>query len=131
MLPNLWRFVSYDAFDSLTYRLEAKPLTDNPDQSNNMQLFRRKSVSTDNIGEAKRVFIDWRKAFVICALVSSRLPSEQELHGYFNKLRACLAVAENGNLKKSDFIKVSEILVLSLVRFLNCLLLFVVDRGLV
>ena len=49
VLPNVWRYILYDAVDSLTFRLEAKPLSDSPDQANNMQLFRRKSVSTDNM----------------------------------------------------------------------------------
>ena len=45
---------------------------------------------------AVRVFLNWRKAFAVFALMAGSLPSEAERDAYFNRLRAQRKVADDG-----------------------------------
>ena len=64
---------------SLAQRLEAKPLSDNPNsQAGLVKLFRRKSLSLGNKDEEMRIFVDWRRAFLMFALMSGALPTETQ-----------------------------------------------------
>ena len=72
-----------------------------------MNLFRRKSLSQEDIG-ASRVFMDWRKAFVVFALMAGKLPSAEELQAYYDRLRAEQNTSESGLVTKAAFINVSK-----------------------
>jgi len=53
-------------------------LTDNPNsQAGSVKLFSRKSLSMGAIDEV-RYFIDWRKAFLMFALMAGQIPTEEE-----------------------------------------------------
>ena len=107
VLPNVWRYVPFDAVIMLASRLEAKPLTDTPGGSSQVKLFRRRSLSLDGPG-TERSFMNWRKAFMIFVLMAGRLPCSADLQSYESRLRAQLAVSFNGLLSKNSFIKVSK-----------------------
>jgi len=76
ILPNVWRFVSFEAVIELSRHLEAKPLTDDPNAvAASSKLFQRKSLSgTQN--DVVRCYVDWRKAFTIFSLMAGQVPSE-------------------------------------------------------
>ena len=113
MLPSVWKYVSYEYIIELADNFQAKPLTDNPNETQ-QALFRRKSVSQEDISTS-RVFMDWRKAFVVFALMAGKLPSAEELQAYYDRLRAEHNAADSGLVTKEAFINVSIIV--------NCTLL--------
>jgi len=83
----VWRYIPFDSVILLARRLEAKPPSDNSNGSPQVKLFGQgRNNSTDL--DAQRTFMDWRRAFTILALIAGRLPSEEELEAYKNKLRA-------------------------------------------
>ena len=98
VLPSVWKYISYDSIIDLADAFQTKPLSDNPNEAA-AALFRRKSLSQEDIGSS-RVFMDWRKAFVVLALMAGRLPSSEELQGYYDKLRAEQKVSDNGLVSK-------------------------------
>jgi len=109
ILPNVWRFVSFEAVIELSQRLEAKPLTDDPNAVvASSKLFQRKSLSMRE-NNVVRCYVDWRKAFTIFALMAGQVPSEAQKQTYFSKLRAKRLSSENGLLTKEAFISVSQI----------------------
>ena len=93
ILPNVWRYVPFDAVLDLAARLEAQPLTDSPNATAGFKLYKRKSVEGDD--DMERKFMDWRRAFVVLALMAGRLPTASEKQSYYSKLRAKAAVCEN------------------------------------
>ena len=89
VLPNVWRFVSFDAVTSLATKLEATALSDNMSDRGSRQLFKRNNQSMEfTEGSAGvRKFMDWRKAFLIFALMAGQLPTENDKQVYFEKLQ--------------------------------------------
>ena len=59
----------------LVERLSASPLTDSPDGGSQVKLFRRGSTDALN---RDRKFLDWRKAFVILALIAGQIPTNDQ-----------------------------------------------------
>lgn len=104
MLPSVWKYVSYEYIIELADNFQAKPLTDNPNETQ-QALFRRKSVSQEDISTS-RVFMDWRKAFVVFALMAGKLPSAEELQAYYDRLRAEHNAADSGLVTKEAFINI-------------------------
>jgi len=102
ILPNVWRFVSFEAVIELSQRLEAKPLTDNPNAPSS-KLFQRKSQSMSEM-DVVRIYVDWRKAFTIFALMAGQVPSEAQKQAYYSKLRAKRQSSENGLLSLEAFV---------------------------
>ena len=76
ILPNVWRFVPFDAIIKLAAKLEAVPLSDSQTDQKSFQLFKRKTNDMEFLEGRK--FMNWRKAILIFALMSGRLPSEAE-----------------------------------------------------
>ena len=107
VLPNMWRFVSFEQVIELSHFLEAKPITDNPNSAISLKLFRRRSTTQQDVDDIARTFVDWRKAFVILSLMSGKIPTEDEKQSYYSKLRAKRAVSDDGLLSESAFVKVS------------------------
>ena len=108
VLPNVWRFVPFDAVITLARRLESKPLSDNSNGSPQVKLFNQRRNSGSDFDE-KRTFMDWRRAFTILCLIAGKLPNEDELESYKSKLRAQAMANEEGVVTKKAFIKVSNI----------------------
>ena len=106
VLPNVWRYVTFDNIIELASSLEAKPLSDSPNSANQVALFRRRSLSVEGL-DVKRTFVDWRKAFTIMALMSGKLPTQADIDSYCSKLRAQQEAAEDGLISKQAFAKVS------------------------
>ena len=71
MLPNVWSFIPFESIQELANKLGAKPLTDVPGE-NLSPLFKRSNIAKR---EEARKFMDWRKAFVVFALMSGKLPT--------------------------------------------------------
>ena len=107
ILPNMWRFVSFEQVIELTQFLEAKPITDNPNSALSLKLFRRRSTNQADVDEIARVFVDWRKAFVILALMAGNIPTEEDKQTYYSKLRARRSISDTGLLDEKAFVKVS------------------------
>lgn len=76
MLPNVWRFVPFDAVITLARMLESKPLSDNSNGSPQVKLFNQRRHSGAEDFDEKRIFMDWRRAFAILCLIAGRLPSD-------------------------------------------------------
>ena len=89
VLPNVWRYVSFDAVINLASKLEAQPLTDSMSDPKSLNLFKRKQQSTEFAEGAAgtRKFVDWRKAFLIFALMAGRIPTEADIQDYITILR--------------------------------------------
>ena len=68
----------------LVERLVAIPLTDSPDGAQ-VKLFKQRSM--DGYSQ-ERKFLDWRKAFVILALMAGQIPTHEQKQAYYGKLRA-------------------------------------------
>ena len=103
VLPNVWRYVSFENLEALAERFVAKPLTDSPN-GDQVQMFRRRSVEGNN---QDRKFMDWRKAFVVLALMAGKIPSGEQKQAYFNNLRAKQTICEGGILTKEAFVKIN------------------------
>ena len=86
VLPNVWRYVPFDAVIELAIRLDAKPLSDSSDDHTQVRLFRRKSTSADGSDEVRH-FLNWRRAFLILVLMAGKIPTNAEKQTYFAKLR--------------------------------------------
>ena len=76
--------MSFESVQELAERLAAKTLTDSPN-GDQVQLFKSRSAAGN---EQERKFMDWRKAFVVLALMAGKIPSNAQKQSYFNKLRA-------------------------------------------
>lgn len=89
-------------------KLEAQPLTDSPNASANFKMYKNsaKGSGQGDSEETERKFLDWRKAFVILALMAGKIPTSEEKESYFSKLRAKLSVSEDNLLKKNAFVSV-------------------------
>ena len=109
VLPNVWRFVPFDTIIDMASKLEAQPLTDSPNASANFKMYKNsaKGSGQGDSEETERKFLDWRKAFVILALMAGKIPTSEEKESYFSKLRAKLSVSEDNLLKKNAFVSVS------------------------
>lgn len=95
--------MSFENLEALAERFVAKPLTDSPN-GDQVQMFRRRSVEGNN---QDRKFMDWRKAFVVLALMAGKIPSGEQKQAYFNNLRAKQTICEGGILTKEAFVKIN------------------------
>ena len=55
-----------------------------------------------------RKFVDWRKAFLIFALMGGRIPTEADVQEYITRLREKAEKSRDGQLDKAAFVKVSK-----------------------
>ena len=82
MLPNIWRYVSYESIKALLINLKATPMSDTKTDVGSLNLFRRHSSAA----VAEREFINWRRAFLMLILMSGPCPSIEQKREYFTKL---------------------------------------------
>ena len=101
VLPNTWRFISFESIKELINRFKATPMSDNANQTGQVALFRRRSSPGIN----EREFIDWRKVFTVLLLISGPCPTNNQKREYFQQLRE--SADEAGLLSLHRFLKVS------------------------
>ena len=73
-MPNVWRFVPFEAILQLVDLFKAQPLSDKPDGGQAL-MFNRNMESKE--GTSERKFIDWRKAFLMLSLMAGRIPTNE------------------------------------------------------
>ena len=71
LLPNAWRFVSFDSIKLLLRKFYASPLSDTATQTGQVALFRRHSSK----GLVDREYVSWRMIFTFLLLISGPLPT--------------------------------------------------------
>lgn len=103
MLPNTWRYISFDNIKNLLLKFKAVPMSDTKNQTGQVALFRRHS----SYSMAEREFIDWRKIYTFLLLISTPIPSKDQKREYFERLKEN-ADAETGLITIRKFLKVSH-----------------------
>ena len=83
MLPNMWRYVSYDSIKALVLKFKAAPMADTLASAGQVALFRRHS----SYNMTTREFVDWRKVFMFLLLNSTPYPSSAQKEEYFEQLK--------------------------------------------
>ena len=91
----------------LVEHLKARPLTDSPDGQQSPMF--RNTNNFDGKEVVERKFMNWRKAFIVLALISGKIPSKEQKEAYFSKLRTKQTICHAGKLTRQVFIKVSQI----------------------
>ena len=72
MLPNMWRYVSFDSIKQLLLKFKAVPMADTAASAGQVAVFRRHS----SYSMTAREFVDWRKVFMFLLLNSTPFPTK-------------------------------------------------------
>ena len=89
LMPNAWRYVSFDRIAEMVNRFKSSPLNDKPQSAGNQgrTLFRRKSLDPKDEGTLERIFVDWRRILTAFALGSGPLPTQADKDALFGEIR--------------------------------------------